>query len=154
MEILGGALLAIILLTLLGSVTALAFASMAFLGLVTEMSFKRIFFTSFGVGLLAPILLGLWVSSTLGDERVQREILADVTEAISGSDEVLEALPRIRELREQLSDGTITADEFERQLEELIQERRGSRIELEGPEAETQDLPPTEALPEPLPESE
>ncbi len=133
MEILGGSLLAIIALTLLGSVTALAFASMAVLGIVTEMSFKRLFFVSFGLGLLAPILLGVWVASALSDDRVQRDIMAEFNQAVTGSESVVEAIPRIRELREQLSDGTITPDQFEEQLEALIEERTGSQIELDGP---------------------
>ncbi len=140
MEILGGLLLAILLLTLLGSVTLLAFASMAVLGIVTEMSFRRLFFVSFGIGLLAPILLGIGISSAFEEEDFQREILGELNDAYSGSENVMEAIPRVRELRQQLSDGTITPEEFETQLEQLIEETSGAQVDLEGIEVtETAD---------------
>ncbi len=150
MEILGGLLLATILLTLLGSVTVLAFASMAVLGMTTEMSFKRLFFVSFGLGLLAPILLAAGVSSAISEEDVQLELLTELSEAVSGSENVVGAIPRIRELRQQLSDGTITPDQFEEQLEQLIEERSGAQIELDGGEV----TPETEAQAERLLERE
>ncbi|MBV7260094.1 hypothetical protein [Erythrobacter crassostreae] len=134
MEILGGFLLVTVLLAMLGSVTVLAFASMALLGLVTEMSFKRMFFASFGIGLLAPILLAGWISTQVSEESVQLELLTELNDAVSGSENVMGAIPRIRELRQQLSDGTITQDEFETQLEQLIEETSGAQVELEGVE--------------------
>nr|WP_298928365.1 hypothetical protein [uncultured Erythrobacter sp.] len=148
MEILGGLLITTILLTLLGSMAALALASMAVLGLLTEMSFKRLFFVSCGIGLLAPIALAIGVSSMVNDENFQRDFLAEVNMAVTGSENVMEALPRIRDLREQLSDGTITPDQFEEQLEQLIEERTGAQIELDGVEVS----PEAPAEPDPLPE--
>ncbi|MCK0128177.1 hypothetical protein [Erythrobacter sp. F6033] len=148
MEILGGMLLITILLTLLGSVTVLALASMVTLGLVTEMSFKRLFFVSFGIGLLAPLGLAIWASSVVSEESFQLELLTELNEAVSGSETVIDALPRIQELRQQLSDGTITADEFETQLEQLIEETSGAQIELEGPEVKPETEPQADTLPE------
>jgi hypothetical protein len=142
MEILGGFFLTTILLSLIGSVTVLALASMAVLGITTEMSFRRLFFVSFGIGLLAPILLAMGVSSLFDDESFKQDLLTELSEVVSGSENVVQALPRIRELRQQLSDGTITQDEFEDQLEQLIEETSGAQIELEGveitPEIEAQ----------------
>ncbi|WP_108790226.1 hypothetical protein [Erythrobacter sp. Alg231-14] len=135
MEVLGGVLLAIagiVLLAAIGLTTVVALILMAVLGFITEMSFKRLFFVSFGLGLLAPILLGIGVSSVLSDNNIQREIMSELNQSISGPENVIEVIPRISELREQLSDGTITPDQFEEQLEALIEERTGSQIELDG----------------------
>ncbi|TRD12458.1 hypothetical protein FGU71_11680 [Erythrobacter insulae] len=148
MEILGGLLLITVLLTLLGSVTALAFASMVLLGLVTEMSFRRLFFVSFGIGLLAPLGLAIWASSAVSEESFQLELLTELNQVVSGSENVMGALPRIQELRQQLSDGTITPDEFETQLEQLIEETSGAQIELEGPEITPEAGVQTDSLPE------
>ncbi len=134
MEILGGLLLMTILLSLLGSVTVLALASMAVLGLTTEMNFRRLFFVSFAIGLLAPILLGIGVSSALDDESLQQKLLIELNDLVTGSESVTEALPRFRELHQQLTDGTITPDEFEEQLEQLIEERSGAQVEIDGAE--------------------
>ncbi len=134
MEILGGFFLTTILLSLIGSVTVLALASMAVLGITTEMSFRRLFFVSFGIGLLAPILLAAGVSSLFDDESFKQQFLTELSEFVAGSENVVQALPRIRELRQQLSDGTITPDQFEDQLEQLIEETSGAQIELEGVE--------------------
>ena len=134
MEILGGLLLMTILLSLLGSVTVLALASMAVLGLTTEMSFRRLFFVSFAIGLLAPLLLVIGVSSALSDESFQEELLTELSDVVSGSEEFTDALPRFRELQQQLSDGTITPDEFEAELEQLIEERSGAQVEIDGAE--------------------
>lgn len=162
MEILGGLLLITVLLTLLGSVTVLALASMVLLGLVTEMSFRRLFFVSFGIGLLAPLGLAIWASSVVSEENFQLELLTELNQVVSGSENVMGALPRIQELRQQLSDGTITQDEFETQLEQLIEETSGAQLELEGPEAtseteaqaETETEAQAEAEPDSLPEGE
>ena len=142
MEILGGLLVATILLSLLGSVTVLALASMAVLGLTTEMTFRRLFFVSFAIGLLAPILLVMGVSSALSDESFQQELLTELSDVVSGSQEFTDALPRFRELQQQLSDGTITPDEFEEQLEQLIEERSGAQVEIDGAEVIENDESP------------
>ena len=134
MEILGGLLVAMILLSLLGSVTVLALASMAVLGLTTEMSFRRLFFVSFGIGLLAPILLGMGVASTVSDESFRHELLTELDDLLSGSQTVSDALPRFRELQQQFEDGTITRDQFEDQMEQLVEESTGAQVEIDGVE--------------------
>ena len=62
MEILGGIVLsifALVLLAALGLTTVLALTLMAVFGLLSNWSFKRIFFLSFFLGLSAPFLLGM-----------------------------------------------------------------------------------------------
>ncbi|MEM9312837.1 MAG: hypothetical protein AAGA34_15450, partial [Pseudomonadota bacterium] len=62
MEFLGGLVLSIVamvLLALVGLTTVFALGFMTVLGLLTEMSFKRLFFVSFAMALAAPVLLGL-----------------------------------------------------------------------------------------------
>jgi len=115
---------------------------MAVLGLTTEMTFRRLFFVSFAIGLLAPILLVMGVSSALSDESFQQELLTELSDVVSGSQEFTDALPRFRELQQQLSDGTITPDEFEEQLEQLIEERSGAQVEIDGAEVIENDESP------------
>lgn len=138
MEVLSGILLglvAMVLLAAVGITTLAAFAIMAVLGIVTEISFKRLFFISFGLGLLAPILVAGAIGATIDSNEFQRDFaneMGDVLPQMDGLPGNLgEAVPRIRDLRDQLRAGEITPEEFERELETLIEETSGTRIDLE-----------------------
>ena len=142
MEIVGGLLIGLVLLTILAAVgvtTVVAFGLMALLGLVTEMSFKRIFFASFMMALAAPLILGIAGFAAIEDGSLERELRDGLGETIvipSGDpDQWRDAVPRIRELRDELRDGRIDGEEFERELEQLIEERTSVRIDVEGIEA-------------------
>ena len=130
MEILGGifvAFMLMVVLALLGVATLAAFALMAILGLLTEMSFRRLFFVSFGLGLFAPIMLFVILGSTLNEEEVQRELREELLMSLPGTQsvppEAIEAIPQILEWRDQMQQGDITAAQFEERLKQLAQER-------------------------------
>ena len=116
-----------VLLTLasFGIATFAAFGLMAALGLITEMSFKRIFFISFGVALFLPILFGGAMIGVLSDEQVQDEISAGLSEALPSSEGLVEELGDLAPVTEEelrgLEDGTITDEEIERRIEERLQ---------------------------------
>lgn len=138
MEFVGGILLgliAIIVLAAIGVTTVAALALMVVLGFLTEMSFRRLFFVSFGLGLLAPILLTIGIGSSLDDENFQRELQSEIRETLPGSEslssDIREAIPQVRELQQQLEDGAIEPEEFSRELERLIEESAGVRIEID-----------------------
>ena len=142
MEVVGGIVVGLVLLTILAAIgvtTVVAFALMALLGLVTEMSFKRIFFASFMMALAAPLILGIAGFAAVEDGSLERELRDGLGETIvipSGDpDQWRDAVPRIRELRDELREGRIDGEEFERELEQLIEERTSVRIDVEGIEA-------------------
>lgn len=117
MEILGGIALAVVLLALVGVVTVAAIPLMVLLGLLTEFSFKRVFFASFAMALVAPILLGVAIGEAVQDGSIQREIqsdLRDVSMQIDFSDDDLQDL---REARD-----AMPPDRLER-IEEVFEER-------------------------------
>ena len=127
MEYLGEILLAISIMTTLAAVgvaTFLAFGLMAALGLLTELSFKRLFFLSFGAALLLPIVVGGVTIAAVQDEGVQNEIREEMRRALPPPDEMLEdmreAVPQSDGVEGEAPDGRITAEEFEQRLEELI----------------------------------
>lgn len=142
MEIAGGIVVGLVFLTILAAIgvtTLVAFGLMALLGLVTEMSFKRIFFASFMMALAAPLLLGIAGFAAVEDGSLEREIRDGVGETITiptgAPSEWREAIPRIRDLREELREGQIDEDEFEREIEQIIDEATNVRIDVDGVDA-------------------
>lgn len=142
MEIVGGIVVGLVLLTILAAIgvtTVVAFGLMALLGLVTEMSFKRVFFASFMMALAAPLLLGIAGFAVVEDGSLERELRDGIGETIviptGDSAEWREAIPRIRDLRDDLREGRIDSEEFERELEQLIDETTSVRIDVEGIDA-------------------
>jgi hypothetical protein len=139
METIGGILAGLTLLTLLAAVgltTLVAFALMTGLGLLTNMTFKRLFFMSFIMALAAPLLVGIGVYAVLQDGSLERDLRDDLAGVISIGDEVPEnwaqAVPRLRDLRDQFDNGTIDEAEFERRVEKVIEETTQIRIDVEG----------------------
>ena len=128
MEILGGIALALVLLALVGVVTVAAIPLMAVIGLLTEMSFKRVFFTSFALALLAPIALGVMIGEAIEDGSIQREIQRDFSESISQAEFSDSDLQEIRQIRESLSDERI--QQIERVFEQNPQIRQALPPEL------------------------
>lgn len=117
-ELLSGLAILLLVLTLLaavGLVTLAAFALMAALGLITDWSFKKIFFISFALGLFAPILAGGAVGSAIADGSLQRELQQGLNDSIIDRDGVTISVEDANGLREILPP--------RRDLEELLQER-------------------------------
>ncbi len=117
MEILGGIALALVLLALIGVVTVAAIPLMVVMSLLTEMSFKRVFFASFALALLAPILLGVAIGEAVEDGSIQREIQNDFRDSFSQSDLSDSDLQELRDLRDALP-----AERRER-IEQFFEER-------------------------------
>lgn len=135
MEFVGAALVGLVILTLLAAVgvtTIVAFGLMAVLGFVTEMSFKRVFFTSFFMALAAPILLGIAGMVAIDDGALDTVIEDSITISDADAEQWRQAAPRIRDLRDQLRNGEIDGEEFERELEQLIEETTSMQIDIEG----------------------
>ncbi len=143
MEIVGGMLIALVVLTVLAAVgvtTLVAFALMAVLGFVTEMSFRRTFFVSFLIALLAPIILAIAGGIAIEDGALDG-LNEGVTISTQSGGEWAEAIPRFEELREQHDSGELSDDEFEAQLEALIEETSGAQINFDDGTAIDIDMP-------------
>ena len=146
MEILGGILALLTLLTLLAAVgitTLAAFVLMAALGLLTDMSFKRLFFVSFAIGLAAPILLGLGVGAAFADGTLERELRAELGRSVdipaTLSSNWRQAVPQFRDLRERYRAGEISESEFERRIEALIEQASTVEIRARAIDDSTDD---------------
>lgn len=138
MEVLGGIVAAFVIMALLAAVgltTVVAFGLMSFLGLVTEMSFKRLFFVSFGVGLLAPILLGAGVLTAVEDGSLERDLRDEIGDVISLPDDMgenwSEALPQLQELSREQELGELTDAEAEARLKEIFSDFEDLQINID-----------------------
>ena len=134
MEILSGLAAAfglLMALAALGVTSLAAFALMGALGLITDWNFRRIFFVSFALGLFAPVLLAVSIGNALSGEELQRELKRELLNTVPGGDaipqEAIDAIPQVLEWRDQLQDGTITAQEFEDRLRERAQRVQAAR---------------------------
>ena len=119
-----------------GLTTVVAFGLMGILGLVSEWSFKRIFFTSFLLALAAPIMLGIATASAIADGSLQRELREGIAQVLPGSEEIgrnwQEIGPRVEEVRNELDAGEITSDEARDRIEQVINEQTGIEVNLDG----------------------
>lgn len=122
----------VIMLAAIGVSTVVALALMAALGLITEMSFKRLFFVSFGLGLLVPMLVAGAGIAALQSSEVQNEIRAELRDALplpaESSGDQRGVLPQIGDVQRGIEDGTLGPDELEQRLEELIP---GSDVQID-----------------------
>lgn len=127
MEILGGlvaAFVAIVLLAGVGLASLLALASMVVLHFLTQMSFRRVFFVSAGIGLLAPIFVGLAIGGAVADGSIERDLRAELGDRIQlptdGGENWRKALKELQELSRENENGTLTDDEAEARVEEIL----------------------------------
>jgi len=141
MEVIGGIILALILMALLAGlgVAALAgLAIMAVLGLMTEMSFKRLFFVSFGLGLIAPLALGGLALGALEDRTIQEEIGRELAGVFPPGETVNvnleETIPRLEALQRDLEDEDLGREEIRQRLREVFADGPGVRIRIGGPQ--------------------
>ena len=143
MEIVGGMLVALVALTVLAAVgvtTLVAFALMAVLGFVTEMSFRRTFFVSFLIALLAPIFLAIAGGIAIEDGALD-DLNQSVTISNQNGEDWVEVIPRFEELRDRHDSGELSDAEFEAELEALIEETTGAQIEFDDGTAINVDVP-------------
>ena len=146
MEIIGGivlSLVAMVLLAALGLTTVFALGFMMILGLLTNISFKRLFFISFAMGLAAPILLGAATFAAFEDGSLERELRAELGDVITLPDDAgpgswRDALPRLRELQSDIENGDLENEEIERRIEEVFSDA-GVQLNLDEIEAGNED---------------
>lgn len=122
-------------LAALGLTTLCAFILMPVLGLITEWSFRRIFFTSFLLSLFAPIVAAVSLAQSVDRMMDGRDLREVITQTIPGGEERMEqweeAGERARETVRAAERGEITEEEAERRLEQIINEQTGVQIDLE-----------------------
>ena len=143
MEIVGGMLVALVVLTVLAAVgvtTLVAFALMATLGFVTEMSFRRTFFVSFLLALLAPIILAIAGGIAIEDGALD-ELNQSVSISTDAGGDWVEAIPRFQDLHDRHDSGDLSDAEFEEELRALIEETSGAQIEFDDGTAIDIDMP-------------
>ena len=124
---LGGLVLLLVatpFLAALGITTLAAFAIMSVLGLLTDMSFKRLFFVSFFMGLAAPILLGGAVFAAFEDGSFERDLrdgveqLTDVR--MEDGRQLGGTLGELQEIGRAVERGDITEEQAEERVRELF----------------------------------
>jgi len=121
-------LVAMPFLAAVGITTLAAFALMTALGLLTDMSFKRLFFVSFFMGLAAPLLVGGAVFSIVDEPGFQRDLrdgfdqFVELPEDAGGTAKLGPLIPRLRELRADLEDSEMSEAELERRIEGLFED--------------------------------
>jgi len=121
-DVIGDLIIALGVLATLATVgvgTLFTFSLMAALNLVTELSFRRTFFISFGVAMILPLILGTVVVGVLMDDQVQDEIRTELREALPPVEEIQETLPQ---LGRDLEDGTLDSNEIESLIEQAFPE--------------------------------
>lgn len=122
-----GILVALPLLAAVGITTVAAFAIMAVLGLLTEFSFKRIFFVSYGVALLAPLIAMGALFSTIGQPGFQQDVRNGVDQLLEIPDDPEAAvtvgplIPGLRKLGADIRENDLSEAEIERRVEALIE---------------------------------
>lgn len=139
-----GLLVALPLLAAVGITTLAAFAIMTVLGLLTEFSFKRIFFVSYGVALLAPLLAMGALLSTIGEPGFQQDVRNGVDQLLEIPDDPEAAvtvgplIPGLRQLGADIRDENLSEEEIERRVEALIEGTGGEVSSQDAPQI-TQD---------------
>lgn len=138
MEIIGGILASLVIMVLLaglGLATAVALALMALLGLLTEFSFKRIFFVSFGVGLLAPLLLGGAIVGAFQDGSLERDLRDELGQIVQLPEDVggrwSEVLPQLQEVSREVDSGNLTEEEAEARVEAILADFEDLQITID-----------------------
>ncbi|MGB3469420.1 MAG: hypothetical protein WBA51_01190 [Erythrobacter sp.] len=138
MEVFGGLIVSLMLMVLLaglGLATLAALALMMVLGLLTEMSFRRIFFVSFAMGLIAPIVLAGATYAAFEDGSLERDLRAELGEVITLPDDVGgtwgDTLTELQDIQREVEQGDITEDEAEARVKELFTGDNGVPLDLE-----------------------
>jgi len=138
MEILGGILAGLVLMALLAGVGLAAIVALALMGVLyflTELDFKKVFLISGGVGLLAPIFLGLAISSAIADGSLERDLRGELGEFIQLPEDAgerwTEALPKLREIGEASERGELSEEEAEARVREVLGEFEDLQIGID-----------------------
>ena len=134
-------LLATPFLAAIGITTLAAFAFMIALGLLTEMSFKRLFIVSFFMGLAAPILLAGAVFASFEDGTFERDLRDGIEQFVDlpqdNGREFGGALGRLQEIGREAQRGDITEEQAEDRIRELFvgpRDENGDESSAETPQ--------------------
>lgn len=131
-------LVAMPILAAIGVTTLAAFAFMSVLGLLTDMSFKRLFFVSFAMGLAALVLIAGMVFSTFDDPGFQRDLRDGFDQIVQIPDDPSDAatvgplIPRLRNLRDDIENGDLSDKEIERRIEGLFEDTERGVVDIDG----------------------
>jgi len=138
MEILGGILAGLVLMALLAGVGLAAIVALALMGVLyflTELDFRKVFLISAGVGLLAPIFLGLAISGAVADGSLERDLRDELGSVVQLPDDAgekwREALPKLREIGEASERGELSDEEAEARVREIFGEFEDLRIGID-----------------------
>lgn len=148
MEILAGialSIVALVLLALVGLTSIVALGLMTILGLLSNMSFKRLFFVSFGMALAAPVLLGLVTFSAFADGSLERELRKELGDAIVLPDEAFggdfegfrgqnwrDSLEELQRIGRERDSGELTEEQARQRIRQLFDGSDGVTIDLQG----------------------
>ncbi|MEP0392054.1 MAG: hypothetical protein ABJ205_14400 [Erythrobacter sp.] len=129
MEILGGIVAGLVLMALLAGVGLAAIVALALMGVLyflTELDFKKVFLISSGVGLLAPVILGLAISGAIADGSIERDLRTELGDIVQLPGDVgdrwAEALPKLREIGEATERGELSEEEAAARAREILGE--------------------------------
>ena len=124
---LGGFVVVLLMMPVLAAIgvtTLAAFALMSVLGLLTELSFKRLFFVSFFMGLAAPLMLGAAIFSSFDDgtfERDLRDGIEQLTDARMENGQPLGGtLGELQKIGQSVEEGELSEQEAEERIRELF----------------------------------
>ena len=127
MEIFAGILGILMVMALLAGVGIAALAALAImvvLHFLTEMSFKKVFLISAGLGLLAPIVLGLGIAGSIADGSLERELRTELGDVVQlpqdGGEDWRQALADLRELSQENERGNLSDAEVEQRVERIL----------------------------------
>jgi hypothetical protein len=124
---LGGFVLLLLMtpvLAAIGITTLAAFAIMTLLGLLSDMSFKRLFFVSFFMGLAAPVMLSIMVFSSFADGTFERDLRDGIEQFVDlppdDGGNLGGALGELQRIGREVDRGNLSEDEAEAQIRELF----------------------------------
>ena len=139
MEIIAGialSILAMVLLAAVGLTTVVALGLMAGMGLLTDMSFKRIFFLSFGMALMAPVLVGAATFAAIEDGTLERDLRRDLDgivqlppDAGGWGGNLGETLDELREIGREVDRGNLSESEAEERAERIVRDVFGGDVD-------------------------
>ncbi|MEM6493977.1 MAG: hypothetical protein AAF650_06315 [Pseudomonadota bacterium] len=149
MEILAGialSIVALVLLALVGLTSIVALGLMTILGLLSDMSFKRLFFVSFGMALVAPVLLGMATFSAFADGSLERDLRDGLSELGALPDDTYgggefsgfagenwqDTLEELQSIGRERDSGELTEEQARQRLRQLFDGSGGVTIDLQG----------------------
>lgn len=128
-------LVAMAVLAGIGLMTIVALAAMLVLGLLTEMSFRRVFFVSFGIGLIAPLLLAFGIGGAIADGSFERDLRTELGDVVQLPDDIGENWPEklaeLQEISRERDLGNLSEEEARQRVEAIFSEFEDLQIRID-----------------------